>query len=115
MYALFKAVQEYRCQNRLYKELFGGNHALTAELYMKVGGYANKLVGEDTYLLQCATKCGAQTAPLPSDVIDNPRRMLINPLEYLTHEAGDEKVFLERQKDIRGCMAVSYTHLEDTQ
>lgn len=113
MYALFKAVQEYRCQNRLYKELFGGNHALTAELYMKVGGYANKLVGEDTYLLQCATKCGAKTAPLPSEVIDNPRRMLINPLEYLTHEAWDEKVFLERQKDIRGCMVNSYQYKDE--
>ncbi len=112
LYTVFKAAQEYRYQNRLFKELFGGNHALTADLYLKVGGYANKRVGEDTYLMQCAEKCGASTAPLPSEVMDNPRRMLVNPLEYLTHEAWDEKIFLKRQEDIRAGVMNCY-HYKD--
>lgn len=110
---IFEGVEKYR-QKNAYKELYGGNHALTAYIYSVIQGYPRKSVGEDSYIKDAAEKLNAKISPFHSDILDNPRRMLVNPIEYLTHEAWDEKVFNSRNEDIRNKIVNVYEYKDET-
>lgn len=82
-------------------KLSGGNHAITAKMYIHIGGFARIEMFEDLNLGTEAEKNNAKFEWLKSYVMDNPRRMLLNPLAYITGEAWSLKTYFTSIDTIR--------------
>lgn len=80
----------------------GANHAIKTQWYMRIRGYPpGRTTGEDTYLGRATKALGHGVGFLPSEIVINPRRMLLDPVSYIEGKSWEPQKFLDDNDRVR--------------
>lgn len=71
-------------------KLAGSNHAFKAQMYMQIGGYPRWQTVHDTFMGVETERLGGVVGGFDSYIVQNARRMLLNPIEFLTGHAWEK-------------------------
>ncbi len=74
----------------LASKLTGQNHAFKAQMYMKIGGYPRWQTVHDTFMGIETERLGGTVGGFDSYIVQNARRMLLNPIEFMTGHAWEK-------------------------
>lgn len=97
LYKLAKSIDKYIYRifdkKPLAHRVLGPNHAITAEMYLKIGGYPVWQLAEDINMGIETERLGGKIAWLNSPIKLNMRRSKVNPFEIITREAWGRDQF----------------------
>ena len=71
-------------------KLTGQNHAFKAQMYMQIGGYPRWQTVHDTFMGVETERLGGIVGGFDSYIVQNARRMLLNPIEFMTGHAWEK-------------------------